>query len=105
MAENKTLENKKIEFIDRTELGELATFTPNKFTPIHNWLYYKEGYARELVYLLIKELGLHEGGLVLDPFCGVGTTLLACREKGLNAVGFDVSPVALLAARVKARDY
>ena len=30
------------------------------------------------------------GHLVLDPFCGAGTTLLACIKKGCNAVGFEL---------------
>jgi site-specific DNA-methyltransferase (cytosine-N4-specific) len=30
-------------------------------------------------------------GLVLDPFCGSGTTLLVARELGLDAVGVDLS--------------
>jgi len=37
------------------------------------------------------ELFTHRGELVLDPFAGVGTTLLAARELGRNAVGFDIN--------------
>lgn len=32
-----------------------------------------------------------EGGLVLDPFCGTGTTLLAALSLGRKAVGIDIS--------------
>lgn len=32
----------------------------------------------------------HEGELVLDPFVGIGTTLLAARDLNRNAVGFDL---------------
>lgn len=33
------------------------------------------------------------GGLVIDPFCGSGTTLDVCKELDRRAVGFDVHPV------------
>ena len=32
-----------------------------------------------------------EGGLMLDPFCGTGTTLLAARNLGRKSVGIDIS--------------
>ena len=31
-------------------------------------------------------------GIVLDPFCGTGTTLLAARDLGRKSVGIDISP-------------
>lgn len=31
------------------------------------------------------------GGVVLDPFCGTGTTMLAARHLGLKSVGVDIS--------------
>lgn len=32
------------------------------------------------------------GGLVLDPFCGTGTTMLVASQLGRKSVGIDVSP-------------
>lgn len=37
------------------------------------------------------ELFTHEGELVLDPFVGSGTTLIAARDLNRNAVGFDLN--------------
>jgi 16S rRNA G966 N2-methylase RsmD len=39
------------------------------------------------------------GGVVLDPFCGSGTTLIEARRLGLASVGIDLNPVAVLIAR------
>jgi len=38
----------------------------------------------------IIQLFTHEGELVLDPFAGIGTTLVAAQDTNRNAVGFDI---------------
>src|SRR5713226_3285774 len=38
---------------------------------------------------------------ILDPFAGSGTTLLEAQRSGLNFVGLDLNPIAVLISRVK----
>jgi len=94
-----------LKIVEKLQLGRFATPLPDRRRPIYNWFPMKEAFSRDLVCLLTETWGLHGGDLLLDPFCGVGTTPLACRELGLDCVGFDVHPMMLLASRVKLRDY
>jgi len=41
------------------------------------------------------ELFTHKGELVLDPFVGIGTTLVAAKDLQRNAVGFDLNQTYL----------
>jgi len=41
------------------------------------------------------------GSIILDPFCGKGTTLLAARLLGHRAYGLDVSPEAVICSKAK----
>jgi len=42
-----------------------------------------------------------KGTIVLDPFCGSGTTLVEAMEAGYASVGIDLSPIACLIGKVK----
>lgn len=52
--------------------------------------------AREL----LKRHGV-EGGWLLDPYCGTGTSLVEASLFGMHSVGCDINPLARLIARVK----
>lgn len=42
-----------------------------------------------------------DGSVVLDPFCGTGTTLVECKKQGITSIGIEASPMPCFASRVK----
>jgi site-specific DNA-methyltransferase (adenine-specific) len=47
------------------------------------------------------ELYTFKEDLVLDPFCGVGTTCIAAQNLGRNWIGYDISPEYIKAAKAR----
>jgi site-specific DNA-methyltransferase (adenine-specific) len=62
----------------------------------------RTGYPTQKPVLLLERIlriATDEGDLVLDPFCGSGTTLVAARLLNRQGIGIDISPEALALAR------
>ena len=56
------------------------------------------GYPTQKPEALLQQVILassNEGDLVLDPFCGCGTTLTSAQEHKRNWIGIDISPTAI----------
>ncbi len=75
-------------------------FSRNKALPIHRWVPWVAGYASEFVRDVLAQ-HLPTPGVVLDPFAGVGTTLVEAALLGHEVVGFEINPYAALASRAK----
>ncbi|HDQ71139.1 MAG TPA: hypothetical protein ENN19_03465 [Chloroflexi bacterium] len=54
-----------------------------------------------LILDLLNRLDVDQGEMVLDPFCGTGTTLVECKKQGVRSIGIDANPASVLASRVK----
>lgn len=88
-----------------SEYGSLISPVRDRNIPIYNWHAFKHSYSKKLVEKLVGAFNLEEGSWVLDPFCGGGTTLLACKELGINSRGFDILPFSVFLSNVKVRTY
>src|SRR5271157_4330657 len=87
------------------DLDKHVASSPDKNTPIYNWVYYKPSFSSGLVFWLLDRFGGKLGDVVLDPFCGIGTTAVACKERGITSWNSDISPYCLFVTRVKTGDY
>src|SRR5438477_3762612 len=66
----------------------------------HNLYKYPARFAPSFAREVIKAFS-KEGDLVLDPFCGGGTTLLEAMSLERRTAGMDVSSLATFIARAK----
>ena len=64
---------------------------------------YRGKFFPQLVRALINISGTPEGGIVLDPMSGSGTTLVEAQLSGRLAWGLDMNPLSIFVADVKCR--
>jgi DNA modification methylase len=76
-------------------------FGVNKQAALHRWVPWIAGFSKDFVAESIVRYVGDRKGLVLDPFAGVGTTLVESLLHGHDTVGFEINPYAALACRVK----
>lgn len=79
-------------------------FGNNKTLPIHRWVPWIAGFSRDFVQDAMLRY-MPSKGTVLDPFSGVGTTLVEAILLGHEAIGFEINPYAALACRIKVNAY
>ena len=82
--------------IDARLTRKIVSYQGNRKAPGLRWMRYKEGFSSDLVRGLLEEAGARR---VLDPFSGMGTTVLTACSMGIESVGMDVMPVGNEAAR------
>ncbi len=77
----------------------------NKLAPndkaFHDWYRFVLSFPPHLVRHYIDDFGLSTGKVVLDPFCGMGTTLVEGKLNQMETIGIEANPIAHFASSVK----
>ncbi|MBQ6895543.1 MAG: DNA adenine methylase [Clostridia bacterium] len=90
---------------DNATYTSLLNYSDDLNKSFQRWYRYKEGFSVELVEQLIKEYSKHKEGVILDPFSGSGSTLLAANNMGYSGVGFEVNPFSFFLSKCKLEHY
>jgi DNA modification methylase len=94
--------------IEVPEFAKLVVPNGNAERAGHRWFKYKEAFSADLLLTLLERLAVPTARelVLLDPFCGVGTTLLSAqlassRGYRFRTVGIECHPLAELITRTK----
>ena len=79
-----------------------TAFTENHELALHRWVPWIAGFSGSFVAGVLDTVRQRGKMRVLDPFAGVGTTLIEALRQGDDTIGFEINPYAALACKVKA---
>lgn len=72
----------------------------NKVNPkdraFHEWYRFVLSFPPHLVDSYIDDFHIQSGQVILDPFCGTGTTLVEAKLKGIASIGLESNPFPFL---------
>jgi len=84
---------------------EFTNSRANKLDPkdraFHSWYRFVLSYPPHLVQNYIEKFSLNQQSVVLDPFCGTGTTLIEAKLAGIKAIGIEANTFPYFATSVK----
>ena len=84
-------------YLDETK-GVPLTSNWADIRPLHGWSTEKLGYQTQKPEILLERIiqaSSNPGDLVLDPFCGCGTAVVAAQKLGRRWIGIDITHVAI----------
>lgn len=69
--------------------------------PVHDWYRFVLSFPPHLVREYLSRFEAGSNSVVLDPFCGTGTTIVECKKQGIPSVGIESNPIAYFACSTK----
>ena len=68
---------------------------------VHDWYRFVLSFPPHLVAEYLGRFDIASDSVVLDPFCGTGTTLVEAKKRGVSSVGLEAMPMTAFAAATK----
>lgn len=87
------------EIIDPKDLKNNKLYLSDR--AFHDWYRFVLSFPPQLVRGYINKFGLSRDAVVLDPFCGTGTTIVEAKKNLIPAVGVEAIPMSHFASMVK----
>jgi hypothetical protein len=67
----------------------------------HDWYRFVLSFPPKIVRSYIDDFGLDARSVILDPFCGTGTTLVEAKLNGIRSIGLEANPFTRFVSSVK----
>ena len=67
----------------------------------HDWYRFVLSFPPHLVRDYVQDFGLSDHQVILDPFCGTGTTIVEAKKQGIRGIGVEANPFPQFACSVK----
>ena len=86
-----------------TRVGSVWTDLPN----VHPWSKERLGYPTQKPLGLLERIistSSNQGDVLLDPFCGCGTALVAAQKLGRQWIGIDITYLSIAVMRARLKD-
>jgi hypothetical protein len=100
-ARDDLLERYRSRLTTNPDLGRmLVSNQANKRARFFRWFRYKEAFSATLAREMISRYS-RPGGVVLDPFAGVGTAVFVARSMGRAPIGIELLPVGAFAIEAR----
>jgi len=88
--------------VEKSRKWDFRRANTNQYT--HCFHTYPAMMVPQMARKLIKNYGI-KGGLLFDPYCGTGTSLVESKIFGMDSIGTDLNPAARFIAECKTKDY